>query len=198
MEKINGYSKEEAMERAFKLGFEAEKNRFCCSQSTYNAIADVLGIKNEDIFRSMNPLEAGGGGTCNSCGSFSAACSVIGYFLGRPYEYFMENKDWGVEATMLANTLEGKYREKFGSVKCGDILKSYLGLEMDWLKPDMYEKFEEKGGHSKLCPTVVGLAAAWTVDLLWDKLHKDPNIEDIPDLKDADNIIASLKEALNV
>jgi len=56
----------------------------------------------------------------------------------------------------------------------------------------MIEKFEEKGGHSKLCPTVVGLAAAWTIDLLWDELHKDPDIEEIPDLNEADKIIASL------
>jgi hypothetical protein len=193
MEKINGYTKEEAVERAFKMGFEGEKNRFSCSQSTYNAIADVLGIKNESMFRSMNPLEAGGGGTSNSCGSFSAACAVIGYFLGRPYDYFMEKKDWGVKATMLAYTLQEKYKAKLSSVKCGDILKSHLGLEMDWTKPDMIEKFEEKGGHSKLCPTVVGLAAAWTVDLLWNELHKDPDIEDIPNLEEADDIIASLE-----
>ena len=193
MDKVNRYTKEEAMERAFKIGFEGEKNRFSCSQSTYNALADVFGIKNESIFRAVNPLEAGGGGSANSCGSFSAACAVIGYFLGRPYEYFMENKDWGVKATMLAYTLQEKYKSKFSSVKCGDILKSHLGLEMDWANPEKIEEFEKRGGHSKLCPTVVGLAAVWTVDLLWDELHKDPNLDDIPDLKDADSMIASLK-----
>ena len=195
MEKVNGYTKEEAMDRAFKIGFEGEQSRFSCAQCTYNALADVLGIKNESIFRSVGPLEAGGGGSANSCGSFSAACAVIGYFLGRPYDYFMENKDWGVKATMLAYTLQLKYKEKLGDVKCSEILKLHLGIEMDWANPEMIETFEKKGGHARLCPTVVGLAAAWTVDLLWEELHKDPDIEDTPDLKDADDMIASFKSS---
>ena len=46
MEKtINGHTKEEAITLAFKLGFESEKNRTSCSQSSFHAITTVLGYK---------------------------------------------------------------------------------------------------------------------------------------------------------
>ncbi|MFO7963865.1 MAG: C-GCAxxG-C-C family protein [Desulfobacterales bacterium] len=192
MERINRYTKEEAMKRAFRIGFEGEKNRHSCSQCTYNALADVFGIKNESFFRAVHPLEAGGGASSNTCGSFSAACAVIGYFLGRPYDYFMDGKEWDIKATILAYTLQEKFKYKLGSLKCGDILKTHLGFDMDWTNPEHIETYENRGGHSTLCPTVVGLTAAWTVDLLWSDVRKDPDLTDIPDLSEADDLIGSL------
>jgi len=194
MDKINGYTRQEAMERAFKMGFEGEKNKYSCSQCTYNAIADTLGVKNESLFKAVNALEAGGAATTkNACGSFSAALVIIGYFFGRPYDYFMEQKDWGIKADMLGYALHEKYKQLYGTSICGEILKPHLGFEMDFMKPELMEKFEKQGGHTKLCPTIVGLAAAWTIDLLWDELHKDPDLSDIPDLNEAEGIIASVK-----
>ena len=39
-----------------------------------------------------------------------------------------------------------------------------------------FKKFEKNGGHTIVAPTVVGRAAAWAVDLLWDELPKDQDI----------------------
>lgn len=194
MDKINGYSRQEAMERAFKVGFEGEKSRHSCSQCTYNAISDVLGIRNESLFRAVHALEAGGGATTkNACGSFAAGLVVIGYFFGRPYDCFQGAKEWDVKADMLGYALHQKYVNLYGTSICAEILKPHLGFEMDFLQPELMEKFEARGGHTRLCPTVVGLAAAWTVDLLWDELHKDPDLSGIPDLKEAEGLIASVK-----
>ena len=61
MEKtINGHTKKEAMGLAFKLGFESEKNRLSCSQSTFHAITTVLGWRNAQVFKSIAALQGGG------------------------------------------------------------------------------------------------------------------------------------------
>jgi hypothetical protein len=36
-----------------------------------------------------------------------------------------------------------------------------------------------------MCPTVVGLASAWAVDILWDNIPKDSSLEGIPGMKEA-------------
>ena len=53
---------QEAVELAFKLGFESEKNRLSCSQSSFHAITTVLGYKNPQVFKSLVALQGGGRG----------------------------------------------------------------------------------------------------------------------------------------
>ena len=60
METINGLTKEEAMEKAFKIAYEGEANRTNCAQETFHAVTSVLGIKNPQLFKSLSALEAGG------------------------------------------------------------------------------------------------------------------------------------------
>jgi len=56
-----------------------------------------------------------------------------------------------------------------------------LGIDMEELKV-----FEEMEGHTIKCPTVVGLTAAWALDLLWDEISEDKDISEIIDLKNAE------------
>jgi hypothetical protein len=41
MEKINGLTKEQAMEKAFQVAYEGEANRTNCAQETFHAITAV-------------------------------------------------------------------------------------------------------------------------------------------------------------
>jgi hypothetical protein len=62
MEKtINGHTKKEAMNLAFKLAFESEKNRLSCSQSSFHAITTVLGWRNAQVFKKPSRLTGWGG-----------------------------------------------------------------------------------------------------------------------------------------
>ena len=85
-ETINGYTKEEAIEMAFKIGFESEKNRLSCSQSSFHAVTTVLGYKNPQLFKSLVALQGGGADSgLHSCGAFCGPLVVFGYFFGRDY-----------------------------------------------------------------------------------------------------------------
>ena len=191
MDTINGYDRTKAMEKAFKLGFEGESRHYSCSQCSFNAIMEVLGHKNEQIFRSLGPLEGGGAVMAfNSCGAFSGSLAAIGYFFGRTYEQF-ENLEPSMEASLIGQELYQRFQERFGTAICHDILKKLLGFETDFNDKVQFKRFEDAGGHSTVCPTIVGLAAAWTIDILWGRLGKDKDLSEIPDIGDADRLLST-------
>jgi C_GCAxxG_C_C family probable redox protein len=191
VETINGNTREQAMQKAFKLGFEGESRHYSCSQCSFNAIMEVLGRKNDQIFRCLGPLEGGGAVTAvNSCGAFSGSLAAIGYFFGRTYQQF-EKLESSMEASLIGQELHARFKERFGTAICRDILKKLLGFETDFMDKEQFKRFEDAGGHSTVCPTVVGLAAAWTIDILWDRLSKDRDLSEIPALGEADRLLSS-------
>jgi hypothetical protein len=67
--KINGYTKKQAMDLAFKIGFEMETSKTNCAQATFHSISSVLGVRNSQIFKSLYSLAGGGASsTYGSCG----------------------------------------------------------------------------------------------------------------------------------
>ncbi len=182
---INGHTKKEAIELAFKLGFESEKNRMSCSQSAFHAITAVLGYRNPQVFQSLGPLEGGGADSgLGSCGAFCGPLLAFGLFFGRGYDRW-EKGEMDLKAAVLGEKLLDKFQQAYGSVICKDIQTHCLGFATRFVKngkPDMqaFEKFERHGGHQFVAPTVVGRAASWAVEILWDELPKDADVEHIP------------------
>ena len=202
MEKtINGHTREEAIDLAFKLGYESEKNRFSCSQSSFHAIMSVLGYKNPQMFKSLLALQGGGADSgLNNCGAFSGSLAAFGLFFGRDYTMW-QNSQMDLKASQLGEKILKKFQEKYGSAICKDIQTSCLGFATQFLKDGKldqtaFKKFEAAGGHDIVAPTVVGRAAAWAVDILWDELPKDQDVDisDIPSKKEAEIILADLKK----
>jgi C_GCAxxG_C_C family probable redox protein len=204
-ETINGYTKEEAMEKAFKIGFESEKNRLSCSQSSFHAITTVLGYRNPQLFKSIVALQGGGADSgLNSCGAFCGPLVVFGYFFGRDYKLW-EQGEMDLKASMLGQKLLKKFQETYGSAICKDIQTQCLGFPTQFLEGDVFNeeafnKFEAHEGHELVAPTVVGRAAAWAVEILWDELPKDQDIDlsSIPSFEEAEKRlkekIANLKK----
>jgi C_GCAxxG_C_C family probable redox protein len=192
-ETINGYTKEEAIERAFKIGFESEKNRLSCSQSSFHAVTTVLGYKNPQLFKSLVALQGGGADSgLHSCGAFCGPLVAFGYFFGRDYTLW-EKGEMDLKASKLGQKLLKKFQEAYGSAICKDIQTHCLGFPTQFLEGDVFnekafDKFEAHGGHELVAPTVVGRAAAWAVEILWEELPKDQDIDfkGIPSLKEAD------------
>lgn len=186
MDKINGYTKKEAMEMAFKLGFEGEKNRQSCSQASFDAMTTVLGIKNELLFKCVSALEGGGADTAqNSCGAFSGPLVVFSYFFGRGYDLW-EKGETDITSAKLGQKLYEKFKEKWGTAICKNMQEQIYGFETDFMDKEQFDRFEAAGGHTTGCPTVVGLASAWAIDIIWDEILKDKDLSDIPDMKDID------------
>ncbi|MBN1298351.1 MAG: C_GCAxxG_C_C family protein [Actinobacteria bacterium] len=186
MEMINGYTREKAMDMAYRIGFEGEANRFDCAQEVFHAVSSVLGIKNHMIFRCLSPLEAGGADTTyGSCGAFSGALVVFGYYFGRTYELWQQGKT-STKSSILGQKLYKRFEEKYGTIICREIHKKIFGTTFNLMDDknlglDMQEldRFNAMGAHVDKCPHVVGLSAAWTVDILWDEIPKDIDVSEI-------------------
>ena len=193
MKKINGYTKEEAVKLAFKLGFENEKNKKSCSQSSLNAIASVLGIKNPMLFKCVEALEGGGASThVNSCGAFSAPLAIFSYFFGRDYEMF-ETGEKDEKADEIGKKLYAKFYDRWNSALCNEIQQKVFGFEVDSLTENEKEELEESDIYLNGCPTVVGLAAAWTIEIIWDELKADTDLTGIPDMEDIASFFPPIK-----
>jgi C_GCAxxG_C_C family probable redox protein len=193
MDTINGLTRKEAMEKAFKLGFEGEANRESCSQASFNAVTQVLGIKNDLLFKCVSALEGGGADTAqNSCGAFSGPLVVFSYFFGRPYELW-DKKLKDITSAKLGQKLYKKFVDTYGTAICKEMQTKIYGFETDFMDPDQFKRFEDAGGHTTGCPTVVGRAAAWAIDILWDALPKDVDLSEVPEMKDIDSFFPPKK-----
>ena len=192
MGKINGYTKLKAMDAAFKIGFEGEANKTSCAQAVFHAVSAVLGIKNPLIFKCLSALEAGGGiTTYGSCGAFTGAIVAFGYFFGRPYELWEQGKAY-IKSTILSQKLYKKFEEQYGSIICCIIHKKLFGRTFNLMNyenlginKEELDAFNKMGGHVNICPTVVGLSAAWTINILWDEISKDTDLSNINNMKEA-------------
>jgi C_GCAxxG_C_C family probable redox protein len=198
MEKtINGHTKREAMELAFKLGFASEFNLFSCSQSTFHAITTVLGYRNAQLFKALSPFENGGADTgLNSCGAFSGSLAVFGLFFGRDYD-LGQRVQINLTGPRLGEKLLDRFHEAYGSAICKDIQTRCMGFSTRFLKgakfdQAAFEKFEAAGGHRIVAPTVVGRAAYWAADIIWDELLADQDLSGILSKEDAEAELAKL------
>jgi hypothetical protein len=197
---INGHTKQEAIDLAFKLGYESEKNRLSCSQSSFHAITTVLGYRNPQVFQSLLALQGGGADSgLNSCGAFCGPLAAFGLFFGRDYALWRKG-EMDLKASQLGEKLLDKFHEHYGSAVCKDIQTSCLGFATRFVKNGVldqaaFDKFEAAGGHEVCAPTVVGRAAAWAVEILWDELPKDQDIDfsDVPSREAAEQALAGLK-----
>jgi hypothetical protein len=194
---INGHTKREAMELAFKLGFDSEYNLFSCSQSTFHAITTVLGYRNGQLFKALSPFENGGADTgLNSCGAFSGALAVFGLFFGRDYS-MGQRVQISLKGPRLGEKLLNRFLEAYGSAICKDIQTKCLGFSTRFLKDAKFdqaafERFEAAGGHRIVAPTVVGRAAYWAVDIIWAELSADQDLSGIPSKEDAETEFVKL------
>ena len=54
--------------------------------------------------------------------------------------------------------------------------KTYL-IKDGKLDKEALKNFEINGGHEIVAPTIVGRGAAWAIEILWDELTKDQDID---------------------
>jgi len=184
MKQVNGMTKEQAMEVAFQAGFEGERERFCCSQECFHGVSKALGIKNSLIFRCLSAFEGGTAITTEgTCGAVAGAMAAFSYFFGRTYDQW-EEKNMVCDSSFMGQELIKRFKARHGTIICGDILEKKMGRRFDFSKEEELKCYEEMGGHAKVCPTIVGVAAAWTVGILWEKIPGDADMAGIPSLKD--------------
>jgi C_GCAxxG_C_C family probable redox protein len=176
-EEYRGLSRQELLDKAYELGFNFEKNSFSCSQSTVAAIHELLEI-DDVVVRVATSLS---GGTAEqfsgTCGALSGGLIALAYFFGRPVEKlsYQERIQDNVDALFATfpapQLLADKFVKQYGTILCPHIHRQLFGRTWWLLDPDELEKFEKAGGHSApdKCSHVVGAAARWTMEIMFDE-----------------------------
>lgn len=153
-------------EKAYAIGFDYEKNYGGCAQCVIAAVYEVLPeLKCKEIFKSATGLAGGIGlSTLGNCAAMTGAVMVLSQIVGRELEEIEDPERKRFMAYRIAKKLVDRFISEYGTVTCNGIQKKLMGRSFN-----MYEEFDEflaAGGHSIACPSVVGNAAQWAVELI--------------------------------
>ena len=169
-----GNDKKQITENAYELGKKYEKTYRGCSQTVIAALQDALNFRNDDIFKAATGLAGGAGITCDSgCGAYTGGILIIGSLVGRERNNFQDPEGIRFRTHQLARMLRDRFVQEYGSVICRDIQNKIMGRYYYLPDPDEFEKFKEAGASEIHCPEVVGKAAKWVVEILFqeDLIH---------------------------
>jgi C_GCAxxG_C_C family probable redox protein len=154
------------LKKLYALGFEYERKNGNCAQCTLAALLDFLGTKSENLFKAATALC---GGTADmgdgNCGGYSGGALVLGLLYGRERKDFSD-RDKTDRANKLARKLRARFIEEYGGVTCQDVQRKVFGRAFDSQDPEDNKVWEEAGGPTDKCPSVVGKAACWTYEII--------------------------------
>jgi C_GCAxxG_C_C family probable redox protein len=151
-------SREETINRAKSYAEEG----FLCSESVLLALADSLGVSSHLITKVATGFGAGIGRSGEICGAISGGVLGLGLPFGRskpglgqePKPYWYSRK-----------LVEG-FREKYGHVRCRDL----LGL--DTSKEEDYKAYRDRLLWETACREYIAEAAAISYDIMVEELGK--------------------------
>jgi C_GCAxxG_C_C family probable redox protein len=160
------------LEEVYRLAFNFEKEKHCCSQCTVAALQEVFQIKSEELFSTSFAF---GGGFANTgegtCGALAGGAIIISYLYGRRREEFFHgilNK----KADYLTKKLYDRFVQEYGSCICKDVQKKIFGRSFNFWDEKEKEIFEKSGGHIDKCPAVVAKTAQWTFKIIEEEINK--------------------------
>lgn len=155
------------VEKAYKLGYEYEKTYRGCGQCIIAALQDVLNMRNDDIFKAATGLAGSAGMLCDAgCGSYMGGAIFLSFLTGRDRSNFADPQGVRFKTYDLVSELHSKFIAEYGSVICRDIHMKLFGRYYYMPDEDEYTKFDSAGGHTTVCPEVVGKGARWVVEIL--------------------------------
>jgi C_GCAxxG_C_C family probable redox protein len=181
-------NKKEMVRKAYELGFRNEKEYRGCAQCAISAMQDVLGIRNDYVYKAGSGL-AGGAGECTDglCGAYSGAIMMMSTFFGRKRED--EATEFGrkekYDSFRMASTLHERFMDKYGSIICSGIQKKIFGRSFDLRNDEDKQAFRDAGAHEHddKCCMVVGDGASWGTELILDEIAKRGlSLQDFKDL----------------
>jgi len=104
--------------------------------------------------------------TKGQCGALAGAVMVLSQLYGRDLENMDDLEKKRFVSYGLADMMVQKFLEEYGTVICGEIQTKLMGRPFFLLDPAQVEEFEKAGGASEKCPSVVGNATQWTIEIL--------------------------------
>ncbi len=157
--------KEQALEKAYSLGYEFEQKYGVCSQCVLAALQETVGGIDDEVFKAAHALAGGSAITGKgTCGALSGGMMAISTRFGRDRAIL---KTVPSRAPLeLAKVLYDRFVNEFGSPICAGVQETKFGRSFDLWDTDDYRAFEDAGGHQDKCPDVVGKTAMWTAEIL--------------------------------
>ncbi|MFX0197489.1 MAG: C-GCAxxG-C-C family protein [Candidatus Hodarchaeota archaeon] len=169
VEKARELSKDEK-ERLIKvIEQEAHDNEVLfwgCSQAVLGALQRHFNLGNSETFKAATAFAGGVGRSREACGALLGGVMAIGLVYGRAKfedgKVCMEQPEF-LEALVRASRLCDRFKEKFGSLRCGDIRISIRGD--DYREYTRYNTLENFKDHDK-CGDVTGPAARLAAEII--------------------------------
>ncbi|MHC1771677.1 MAG: C-GCAxxG-C-C family protein [Flexilinea sp.] len=157
---------EEQIENAYELGFKYHAARAFCPQCAIAALMDTIGDIDEAVFIASQGLSGGTASCgCGTCGALAGGILVIGSRFGRDRVSF-ERGEKHRKISLVSKELCDKFFEVYGGLTCAQVQTAIMGRSFNLWDPAEKQLFDEMGGHSEKCPSVVGNAAKWTIEIL--------------------------------
>ncbi len=160
-------SRNDLSRKAAELGQKYERDFRGCAQCLLAAVTDTLELKRDQMFKSATAL-AGGVGLMGDgcCGAYLGGVMMIGDTVGRSRDNLADPDGERFKAYKLAADFHRFFIDEYGTVICRDIQSKTMGRPYFIADKDEMKKFDEAGGHFDKCPSVVGRASGWLVELL--------------------------------
>ena len=175
-EKYRNLSQEQLLQKAYDLGVSFEKYSGSCSQCTVAALREILGF--EDVIVKVATSSCGGqaGLSTAACGGVIGGTIVLDYYLGRPANMVSATQEIpeGMKelsrAMGAAQSLCNKFIHQYGSILCPQLQERIYGRAFNHQDPADWQAFLDAGAHTDptKCMSVVGNAARWTLEILFD------------------------------
>jgi C_GCAxxG_C_C family probable redox protein len=158
------------LKKAYDMGSECARKYKGCSQCVVAAVQDLLGIREDAVFKAATAL-AGGIGLCGigPCGGISGGVLILSQLIGRERSNIEDPENTRSRSYDLAYKLVEAYLEEFGAISCRDVQIKKFGRPYYLRDPQEKEKFQDAGGNGDKCPDVVGKAAQMTVRIILDE-----------------------------
>lgn len=163
----------ELMRTAYEHGFYNEATYHGCAQCTIKAFYDTIGSQGKEqdyLFKAASGMA--GGITCcidSACGGYSGANLIIGTYVGRTLDSLGKEGSSAKKSHELGRFVHDKFIEVYGSTICKDLHTCKFGRSYNLRDPEEAQAFHNAGAHDEYCPTTVGLASSWLVEVLFDQ-----------------------------
>jgi C_GCAxxG_C_C family probable redox protein len=166
----------EILDLVEERAYANERDYHGCSQSALAALQDVFGMRDETVFRAASGLGGGIGLSAQTCcGGLSGGCMFISQLCGRQREKdgsFGDKENRRFQAYKYCQLLAERFFHEYNACNCSEIQKKKLdGDSYVLAEPEQFQEFIDRGGHTHICPEVVGKAARWTAEVVLENLE---------------------------
>lgn len=161
LEKLKRYrNRQECVEDVKNRAYGLEVSSHGCCQVVIQAFLDVLGEKNDALFKAASPFAAGMSLTGNNCGALIGGLMILGTVYGRGN--LDEGKRGIIKGIGPSRKMVRYFSDGYSSLDCRDITGT------DLADREKSEAFFSSGGLEK-CAGIVADVSGFVAGMLYDE-----------------------------